>query len=750
MAEQDIIVRIKAEGTDAFVKQLKEAGIAVDKVGDEAEETEKQVKKTTSSMSSSFKKLGGVIAAAFATQQIANFIKESVKLADIQLKAEAQLLKGLKGRQDIQKRLIQQAKQLQSTTTFGDEQIIAQQAYLANLEFSEEQIKKIIKASVDLSAGANIPLESSVRNLAKSYSGLSGELGELIPQLRDLTQDQLKNGEGVKVITELYKGQAGVLRNTGLGAVQSLQNAVGDLQEELGRAVFQGLTPLADSLQGLAENENVLAFFRNIGVVLADALQAAGFALEVVARLGGDLADLFGLGDESTTTSLEKLNERLAEEEKLLNDAIDAKERLSKVRVEEIDEIEKLVASGKTLNSDQVDRLQSIYDERNAIEDAISLRQSQVKSIKSIIEARERAAKGLKNLITPLSNTEVNLSSLQQTIDIEGESVSELARRLEILNDAFRVTKTVAEEFQETLLDGTDLQISDSTQALIDKTNELTESLKRLGFQTRQNKEDEADAIALQNERISKAQEGFGQIQELQAGAFNAFSAFNQAEIAELDRRFEQGLIGEKEYQKERRNLQRKQAKADKAEAIFNATVNIATGITQALTRIGSGGLALAAIVAATGAAQIAAIAKTPIPKFRKGTQYVGDGYELGEDRTLAWLNKGERVIAADKNKTHFKLYDAIEDNDVDGIMNEMAKMGIAVQFNAGDAISDQISQLKTLQQIQGNGKNKGLDISPLLHASDRQRVTLSHKLDRVNDNLVRLGSVLGRTMTKA
>lgn len=742
MAEQDIIVRVKAEGTEAFIKQLKAAGVQVEKVGDEAEEAEKKVEKSTSAMSSSFKKVGRVIAAAFATQQISQFIKESVKLADIQLKAEAQLLKGLKGRQDVQKRLIQQAKELQKVTTFGDEQIIAQQAYLANLEFTEKQIKDIIRASVDLSAGANIPLESSVRNLAKSYSGLSGELGELIPQLRDLTQDQLKNGEGVKVITELYEGQAEVLRNTGLGAVQSLQNAVGDLQEELGKAVLEGLIPLANTLQDISENENVLAFFRNIGVVLSDALQAAGFALEVVARLGGDLADLFNISDSQTGNSVENLNEQLSEEERLLQNALNARAEYNRVRGKERAEIEARLQAGEILSAAEVDTLRRLQAEKEAIESSISLREKQVSSVKSIISARERQANLIEGLITPIED-------LNEKQEEQIELVIESENAWGGLETAYR--SFVGSASDVTLYDGIVEQLErlSATAALVglNLAGGISEAVPVA--------EDAADKIVktqeeIRAEQVAKAQAGFSAFRDLQAGAFQAFSAFQQAELAELDRRLELGLISEKEYDKEKRNLQRKQARADKANAIFSATINTATAVTQALTQIGRGGLVLAAIAAASGAAQIAAIAKTPIPKFRKGTRMVGDGFELGEDRTLAYLNKGERVITADKNKKHFGLYNAIEDGDVDGMLKEMAKIGIAVQFNAGDALSGKLEQMKTLSQIKGNQKPNKIDLNPLLNASDRQRVTLSRKLDQVNGNLIKLGNSLGRRMTQA
>ena len=104
--------------------------------------------------------------------------------------------------------MLDQASALQKVAGIGDEVIIVQQAFLASLKFTEEQIKEIITVAIDLSAATGIELESAVRNTAKTFSGLAGELGELIPQLRTLTTEEMKAGEAVKLMADLFGGQA--------------------------------------------------------------------------------------------------------------------------------------------------------------------------------------------------------------------------------------------------------------------------------------------------------------------------------------------------------------------------------------------------------------------------------------------------------------------------------------------------------------------------------------------------------------
>lgn len=85
-----------------------------------------------------------------------------------------------------------------------------------------------------------------------------------------------------------------------------------------------------------------------------------------------------------------------------------------------------------------------------------------------------------------------------------------------------------------------------------------------------------------------------------------------------------------KELEKQKAEIQQKQAKWDKANSIIQATIATSLAVTKALPNF-----VIAAMVAAMGAAQIAMIAAQPIPKYAKGTKdkshpgglaIVGDG----------------------------------------------------------------------------------------------------------------------------
>lgn len=189
----------------------------------------------------------------YVTESLTAVAGVAVKAADVQLKNEKRLLTALCGREDIQQRLIKQAGELQSRSLFGDEEIIGQQAFLASLGLTEQQINDTIEAAAQLSSATGMMLDSAVKNLAKTYGGLSGELGESIPKLKELTAEQMKNGEAVKFILENYKGFAETLAKTGTGPLKQLWMAIGDLAEEFGKVLMPAVQYAAEAIKSFVK-----------------------------------------------------------------------------------------------------------------------------------------------------------------------------------------------------------------------------------------------------------------------------------------------------------------------------------------------------------------------------------------------------------------------------------------------------------------------------------------------------------------
>ena len=217
-----------------------------------AGKSEKQIKGVSGALGGMAKQAGIAAAAYFGTRMLLDGVKKSIDLFAKQELAEKKL-RFAAGASTSE--LIKQAQALQKNTRFGDEAIIAQQAYVKSLGISTEQTKEIIAASVDLASAMNISLESAVMNTTKTLSGMHGELGEKLPAaFKLLTAEQLKAGEGIVFIREQFKGTAQEEVKTLSGSLDQMGNAIGDAAEAFGSLLGPAIIASANTVTFLAES----------------------------------------------------------------------------------------------------------------------------------------------------------------------------------------------------------------------------------------------------------------------------------------------------------------------------------------------------------------------------------------------------------------------------------------------------------------------------------------------------------------
>lgn len=167
---------------------------------------------------------------------------KSIDAAQVQQDAVNNLNNALKTAGDFSKQASEEmqvfASALQNVTRFGDETVLNQLALAKSFGATNEQAKQIVRAAADLSAAFGIDLESATRNVAKTLGGLSGELGESIPQLKTLGAEALKAGRGIDIIAERFSGAAQRDVKSYSGALDQLKNAFGDTLEEIGKIII--------------------------------------------------------------------------------------------------------------------------------------------------------------------------------------------------------------------------------------------------------------------------------------------------------------------------------------------------------------------------------------------------------------------------------------------------------------------------------------------------------------------------------
>lgn len=263
--------------------------------GTEAQAEFKKLEKQVGDFGKKMKQIGTNMS-TYITAPVVAAGALAVRSASTQIQAESRLLTALKGRKDVQERLIAQAAELQQRSTYGDEEVIAQQAYLAALGLTEAQIGSTISAATQLSAALDIDLNSAVRNLAKTYSGLAGELGESIPALRELTAEEMKAGGAIAYVNDNYKGFAETAAQTEMGPVQQMMNTLGDLAEQFGAVLVPVIQKLATKLKEIAERFQQLSpRAREVITTIAAVVAAFGPLIAVVGKLAMGLKTFVAL-----------------------------------------------------------------------------------------------------------------------------------------------------------------------------------------------------------------------------------------------------------------------------------------------------------------------------------------------------------------------------------------------------------------------------------------------------------------------
>lgn len=211
------------------------------------------------------------------------------------------------------------ASELQKTSTVGDEASLELTALALNFTNSTEQAKAMTAAAIDLSAATGLSLDGAIKNLGKTMAGLTGELGESVPSLRNLTAEQLKSGAAIELIANKFRGAAQGDLKSFSGGIDSITNLFGDFQEQIGFAVIENQAVvqvlgavnevLQEMIQWMTENQQTIREWVANGVMFAVE------SLKVMVDTLGAVAEFFGGSDTlaAASNALEKVGDAAAD-----------------------------------------------------------------------------------------------------------------------------------------------------------------------------------------------------------------------------------------------------------------------------------------------------------------------------------------------------------------------------------------------------------------------------------------------------
>lgn len=131
-----------------------------------------------------------------------------------------------------------------------------------------KQLEDLTKAAVDFAAGRpGMDLNQAMQVLGQTTTGSAGKLAKLVPELRNLTEEQLKAGAAIDIVAKKYAGFGEALGNTFDGALKKSQTSFNETLSSLGQLITR-------SPAVIAAMNFISKAFDNLGTILNGPLKS--------------------------------------------------------------------------------------------------------------------------------------------------------------------------------------------------------------------------------------------------------------------------------------------------------------------------------------------------------------------------------------------------------------------------------------------------------------------------------------------
>ena len=716
MADGEIKINTSLD-TSGLDKGIKDLNTKLDSAGKSLENGTKKSKTLGESLggikTGALGAVAGVTAVAAGLKKTIDALNECERAYQVQRKAEQALRVAADNNPYLNGESVHNLKnfasELQKMSEVGDEVSLSVMSQLAATGRSEEQIKAIMSAAVDMAAVTGDSLESAAQKLNATLNGNAGVLGRQIQSINGLTQAELESGRAIELVAQQYKGSAKEMADK---TVQ-LKNAWGDYKETIGKGWAELTKPLknyfaqliqgwADAKKAKQDYEDAVEKIEKGGAGIEELQTAIEYntdltkrwdeAVEELAKKYGKTteqiregffafakydskyADLLTYSREEiadlkqTTKILENKLNILKQQEQSAKETADAAEREAQAEQD-------AAAARAKRNQDAIDHINS--NQKNLDQQLKALQ------MEADLTGKQTDAQAIYNLYL---QSYIDLISKSNGLVTENNQAAQ--KRLKLLNEWKEKAEAAATE-EERLAAAQELQkiLNDVSQEdgyfseYEKKNNQLkeyaenVESFAEKELITEQQKTDallKIDEAYAQNKRelwqsvtedINKYTNDTVSIMN-DAAELMLQSVQNQTdlELAALEEKYEKGEIAEEEYYAKQKEIKKKAAQDEYKIAMFQwtasilaATANIAEGVSKAIAQGGTAGLITGALVGAAGAVQIASIiASKPIPpSFATGGVIGGmNGATMGGDNTYIHARRGEMILNASQQRS--------------------------------------------------------------------------------------------------
>lgn len=294
-------------------------------------------------------------------------------------------------------------------------------------------------------------------------------------------------------------------------------------------------------------------------------------------------------------------------------------------------------------DEDEINEINSLTEAKEKLQNLqyLKLTADELKNVKSLEDAKRllREEADRKMLAAQLESFKVQEQMLVDSISklTDGEAKEKLLADLELLKDKITQVRSA--------IDG---GTQSDNKAVVEESSAKKEKVDILGFSVKDWEETFANldttegkvaAVGKEFAAMGNLAASFGELQRsLGERDLKRFKKEQSEKQKSLLKQLNQGYISQEEYHKgvelldaqlanKQAEIEYKQAKAEKVARIFSAIGATAQGVANSLALGGPLGIAMAAVVGALGAIQVATIAAQPLPEkpsFAEGGFFEG------------------------------------------------------------------------------------------------------------------------------
>lgn len=555
----------------------------------------------------------------------------------------------------------------------------------------------------------------AVEIIANQFKGMAKETSELTG-----SSEQLKNaiGDYKELLGETFEGAFAPMRRWFTEVIKKHTDAKKSAREH--RKAVRNIYDEEGEIKADAKESDLYTVWQNLKKETDEARQAL---IDYKKEQGFDgsnmeLWDQFTIEETLKVQRLQSeankaqsayrkvVEERTKAEEKARQEA-EAQAEIARQVAEENSRLERR----EKLRKDYADSLENV-EKQIAARRALGEEISEEEENQLLLNAATAAY--IKMYSDPAFDRSLTKSGMWAGEQEQRDYIAGLAERAKASTEIAKLKQDadkIKAEAEKTLY-GKDTSLSEQIGLEINALDEYMKKLDETGEAYAQLAEKKNELAVLQTEvqkreleeQAKAAEQKIAEITDVIAGYVDRFAEITngitalvrmnneeetEAAITELSEQYTNGIIDYEEYCEKKKQLNKKAAQEEYkvkmwewTASFLQATANIAQGVSKALAEGGPyAGPILAALIAASGAVQIASIVanKPKPPSFATGGIVPGNSYS--GDRVQANVNSGEMILNAQQQRN---LWDMANSRGGGAVVN----MPVTIQNNASDTVS--------------------------------------------------------------